>query len=100
MAFHYMGTGTGNVGRLDQPDGSYHTTQWIMFFFIPLIPLKSYRVVSEDAVLSGVPLVYAKRGMVVQPRPMDWPHVRRVYVVVVPLLLAFIALFAWSAHQS
>jgi hypothetical protein len=67
-----------------------------MFFFIPLVPLKSYTVVAEDAVLDGIPLFYAKRQMLVQPRPMDWAHVRRIYTFVVPLVAGLIALLWWG----
>jgi hypothetical protein len=97
MAFNFYGTGTGFVGRLEeQPDGSYKTTEWVMIFFIPLIPLKSVVVVSEAEHLDGVPLVYAKRQMLVQTRPLDWPHIRRIYMGVTPLVAGIIALVVWA----
>jgi hypothetical protein len=94
MAFHYMGTGVGSVGRLEQPDGSYNTTDWVMCLFVPLIPVRSYTVLSEDTSVDGIPLVFAhtKTKMRVRPRPLDWAHVRRVYMVVVPLVAGIVAL--------
>ena len=39
------GFGTKLYGRRDQKwDGSFWTTKWVVFFWIPLIPLRSYRI--------------------------------------------------------
>lgn len=39
------GFGTKIYGKRDfEPDGSFLTTKWVVFFWIPLVPLKSLRV--------------------------------------------------------
>lgn len=41
----YNGFGTGIYGKRDfSPDGSFVTTQWIILFWLPIIPIKSMRV--------------------------------------------------------
>jgi hypothetical protein len=47
MAFTVYGTGTTFIGERDYyaRDGSYVTTEWMVVFFIPLVPLRSLRVV-------------------------------------------------------
>jgi hypothetical protein len=102
MAASFMGCGTGTVGRLEQPDGSYHTTEWFMILFFPLIPLKSYRVISESKTLRGVPLVYASQQttMRVEQRRMDWPHVWRVYRGLCIFAAVIAGLFVWGHYAS
>ncbi len=44
------GIGTKFYGQRDfSPDGSYITTEWFVFIYIPLIPLKSLRVRYQGA---------------------------------------------------
>ena len=47
--FTLNGCGTGLYGKRDQaPDGSYVATYFICLLFIPVFPLKAYRVRTED----------------------------------------------------
>jgi hypothetical protein len=42
MAFSVQGIGTAFYGKRDfQPDGSYVTTEWCIFFGLPIWPLRS-----------------------------------------------------------
>ena len=46
MAYTLNGIGTTFYGQRDfQPDGSYLTTEWLVFLYVPLIPIRSLRVV-------------------------------------------------------
>ena len=62
--FTFNGIGTKLYGKAKQDDGSYIATKWIVFLFIPLIPLASYLVLdwqntgilSRDYELIKVPL--------------------------------------------
>jgi hypothetical protein len=48
MAFTLNGTGTTFYGKRDfRADGSHITTEWLAFFYIPLIPIRSLRVISQ-----------------------------------------------------
>jgi hypothetical protein len=43
------GFGTGIYGKRDfHPDGSFLTTKWIIFFWLPIIPLKSMRLLRSS----------------------------------------------------
>lgn len=45
MPASFQGFGTAFVGQRDfWPDGSYITTEWHVYFFVPLIPIRSVRV--------------------------------------------------------
>lgn len=45
MARSFNGMGTRYYGHADkQPDGSYIATEWIIFLYIPLIPIRSFRL--------------------------------------------------------
>ncbi|MGH9699970.1 MAG: hypothetical protein ACRD52_10995 [Candidatus Acidiferrales bacterium] len=56
VARSFNGFGTAVYGKRDfAPDGSYLTTKWAVFFWIPIIPLSSMRVrpVGGSSVLFG-----------------------------------------------
>jgi hypothetical protein len=45
MAFSFQGIGTTFYGERDfHPDGTYITTEWVVFLAVPIIPLRSLRV--------------------------------------------------------
>ena len=45
MAYTLNGTGTTFYGQHDfRADGTYITTEWLAFFYFPLIPIRSLRV--------------------------------------------------------
>lgn len=45
MAYSFQGFGTTFYGKRDfRPDGTYITTEWIILFALPVIPLRSMRV--------------------------------------------------------
>jgi hypothetical protein len=45
MPYTFNGCGTSYYGQRDRAeDGSYITTEWVTFVYIPLLPIRSYRV--------------------------------------------------------
>ena len=49
MPFTLNGIGTTLYGARDfQPDGSYITTEWFVFIYVPVAPLKSMRILRPD----------------------------------------------------
>jgi hypothetical protein len=49
MPFTFHGIGTANYGERDYwPDGSYVTTEWIVFAFVPISPILSKRLTSTN----------------------------------------------------
>ncbi|PPT08370.1 hypothetical protein CKA32_005054 [Geitlerinema sp. FC II] len=54
MPFSINGIGTTYYGRrYFLPDDSYVTTEWVIFLYFPIVPLRSLRLRS-DSTLSGV----------------------------------------------
>jgi hypothetical protein len=46
----FNGIGTKLYGSMEHgPDGSYITTKWIVIFYLPIIPIGSYRVIEEGS---------------------------------------------------
>jgi hypothetical protein len=82
MAFALSGFGTRYFGTRWQPDGTYITTKWTVFFYVPLIPLGSVRVL-EGALGGHNPFALGSSS---------------AKVVVVPLDLGMVAsTYAWEA---
>jgi hypothetical protein len=76
------GTGTMYYGHREiGPDGSYATTKWITFAWIPLVPLKSYRVLPHGQGQNF--LVYHSQKYSVPQVPLNGEQVRNVYGVTV-----------------
>jgi hypothetical protein len=76
------GTGTMYYGHREiDPDGSYVTTEWITFAWIPLVPLKSYRVLPHGQGQNF--LVYQSQGYSVRQVPVNGEQIRNVYGVAV-----------------
>ena|SRR2546422_4700529 len=82
MAFTLQGIGTTFYGRRDfREDGTYTTTEWVVFFFIPIIPLRSMRV--QDRGSKGFASLYQKQDYAVYEKSFpNWKQVLYVYLYV------------------
>jgi len=80
MAFTLQGIGTTFYGQRDfREDGSYITTEWVVFLFIPVIPLRSLRVWEQDSEAIGA--IYSKTNYAVLEKSLpNWKQVLCVYV--------------------
>lgn len=93
MPFTFNGIGTKYYGKREKAeDGSYVTTNWIVFLYVPLIPLGSYRVrpLGEGKHLA----VYDSQQYAVQRVPLNWRQVLNVYAVPAGVILGLFALAA------
>jgi hypothetical protein len=98
MPHTFNGCGTRFVGSRDRgPDGSYITTNWISFIYVPLIPLASYRVLPTGKSTNVV--VHRSQEYLTKRVPLCWPQVRNVYVVVGPILLV-VLYFSWPSIKD
>jgi hypothetical protein len=89
------GFGTGFVGRTDRrPDGSYITTEWLILAFLPVFPLRSYRVWRNRARDLNL-VVYQSEAYFVQPVPVCKRQVAKMYgiLVAVPAVTLAVVLF-------
>ena len=95
MPSSFNGTGTMYYGQRESgPDGSYVTTEWITVAWIPLIPLKSYRVLPNGDGKNFV--VYQSKDYSVRQVPLNGEQIRNVYgvaVVVVGIVVSLVHFF-------
>jgi hypothetical protein len=94
MAFHFNGFGTMHIGRRDyRADGSYITTEFLIIGYIPICPLRSFRLFSpEHFRRSGL---YSSKGtLVVEELPTDGRQARCVYGMGA-LFVVWTAFLAW-----
>jgi len=88
MPYSVNGIGTKYYGHADrQPDNSYIATLWIVLLFIPLIPLRSYRL--KEVSSSGHRTQY--QGYRV---PLNFWQVARIYCAALAILAAIVLAFA------
>lgn len=83
------GTGTMYYGSaLPEPDGSYIATEWITFFWLPILPLGSKRVwyQKEKRAYFGNQTVTTFK---VAKVPLYLPHIYKGYAITLPLVLFF-----------
>lgn len=80
MPYTINGCGTEYYGRRDQEsDGSYITTEWIVFLFLPLMPIGSYRVqLLKSEMMNSEYSVWKV--------PLQWRQILNVYLADMLLL--------------
>ena len=97
MALSFNGFGTTYYGyALQEPDGSYVVTEWIIVLFLPIIPLRSKRVweiqktkfpwwkFNTEDIGAG-----SKQSYKTTPVPLYIPHVIKGYAATIILLGLF-----------
>ncbi len=70
-------------------DGSYITTEWVVLFFVPIVPLRSFRVTKTTRSGGMNAFVYSKQGYLARKLPLQLKQVFSVY----GFLISFIGLF-------
>lgn len=94
MPWSFNGCGTRLYGNREQgDDGSFVTTEWITLVYLPIIPIRSFRVLPEGKGTNAI--VYSSRNYRMRRVPLARTQVRNIYLVVAPIL-AVILLFSWS----
>ena len=86
MPYSVNGFGTKYYGhRESAEDGSYITTLWITALFVPIVPLRSYRVLPVG---KGTNLViHQRQNYRVLRVPLCWEQVWNVYLIGAPILV-------------
>jgi hypothetical protein len=86
------GTGTHFYGDRERDvGGTYVTTKWVVLFWVPLIPLSSWRVyMLDDARVDYIIDESSRTSQAMQATqvPLNWKQVLNVYLVTIPLVLA------------
>lgn len=90
MAFSLNGCGTSYRGVRYLPDGSYITTIWITALWIPIIPLRSVRVLNEEERWGGAAFNGRKFSSV--PAPLDFRTISQAYAIGIGAIVAMVFL--------
>lgn len=86
MPFSLNGCGTKYYGSRDvAEDGSYITTLWITFVWVPIIPLASYRILPTGKGFNAG--IVANQSYVGRREPFQWRQVGNVYLFALPFLV-------------
>jgi hypothetical protein len=79
------GVGTNLLGCRDlRPDGSFVTTKFYCFFYLPLVPTSSWRVLPTPG-SSQLPFV-RRKFVWAKKLPMQWQQVFSVYLAAVAVV--------------
>ncbi len=93
MAFTFQGIGTTFYGQRGfRADGSYITTEWIVLCYIPVVPMRSLRVLAKGSESLGA-LYHKQNYAVLEERQLSWKQVLCTYFYVVSYLFWCIGLF-------
>jgi len=98
MPYTFNGCGTRYYGERERAeDGSYITTEWITFVYVPLLPIRSYRVLPVGKGTNI--LIHRSQSYQTMRVPLCWTQVRDVYLVISPIVLLLVY-FNWSDIQT
>jgi hypothetical protein len=98
MPFTFNGCGTRYYGRRDRgPDGSFVTTEWITFVYLPLFPIRSMSVLPQGKSTNLV--IYHSQEFQSGRVPLSWVQIRNVYLIMFPIF-AVILYFSWGDLRS
>lgn len=94
MPFTWNGCGTRYCGKREVgADGSYITTEWVTLVWVPLVPLRSFRVLPTG---KGFNIgIAANQGYMSARVPLHWIQVRNVYLIALPFIV-LIAIFSYG----
>jgi len=98
MPYAFNGCGTRFYGERERgEDGSYITTEWITFVYLPLLPIRSYRVLPVGKGTNII--IHSSQNYQTRRVPLCWAQVRNVYLVISPIIL-LVPYFNWSDIHS
>lgn len=101
MAFSFQGIGTTFYGARDfHSDGSYITTEWFVFLAVPIIPVRSLRVIYQGPSENQVPIGigFKDNYAVLEETSPNQKQVLCVYLFAAFYILWCAGLFAYGAR--
>ncbi|MEL7051930.1 MAG: hypothetical protein AAGM45_09095 [Cyanobacteria bacterium J06588_5] len=100
MPFTYKGIGTTYYGKRDvAEDGSYITTEWVVFVYLPILPLRSYRVRPAGSG-TGAGIFYRSQQYMVKKVDYCWPQIRNAYLVTGAIAATALGAYAIAEHAE
>lgn len=96
MPTNVKGVGTIYYGQAEiRPDASFVTTEWIILFSIPLIPLRSFRVRRNRKADVEALVVHSTGYVVLEQLPLQWAQIFKTWLFVLVCGLWW-AVLVWS----
>jgi len=94
MPYTLNGIGTMYYGSREKGrDGSYVTTEWVTLWWIPLLPIRSFRVLEQGSSSHWFVIAsHSSSSYLARRVPLNWAQVRNVYEVVALLVGGITAL--------
>lgn len=96
MALTVNMIGTTYYGMRILPDGTYITTKWFVFIYVPIIPVASVRVLEASPPHGGVG--FYGQSMTVQRVPLDKGMVFKMYAWMVAIVAFGIIVAPWMSR--
>jgi len=79
MAFTFNGIGTTYYGKRDKgPDGSYITTEWFVFVYLPILPLRSLHVLQNGNDTNYI--FYSSQGFYARAVQLNKKQILNIYL--------------------
>jgi hypothetical protein len=97
MPSSFNGIGTTYYGQREfHADGTYLTTEWFIFFAIPVVPLRSIRLSYEGPGKRKIPIGFEsiEKYLIYERVPLSWKQVLNTYTFFL-FLAAWVAVMAW-----
>jgi hypothetical protein len=95
MAFAFNGIGTTFYGKDDyRPDGSFVTTEWAVIFYVPLIPLRSHRVIRNPKGDLNVAVYHRTGYQILEKLPLQWKQITAIWVGLLLTVAWLVGMFA------
>ncbi|HAF28652.1 MAG TPA: hypothetical protein DCG75_06350 [Bacteroidales bacterium] len=79
-----------------QADSSFITTQWFTIFYIPILPIQSYRVIkgAESSKFGGVYITSTSNYIILEKLKLERSHLIRAYVFVLSFIIIIASIFS------
>jgi hypothetical protein len=93
MAFTLNGIGTTYYGKREgSSDGSYITTEWFVFLYLPLYPIRSLRIIPRGIYKNYI--FYSSEGFYSYKVPLNIKQIRNIYLGTYGIIGAVILLIS------
>lgn len=88
VARSFNGFGTAIYGKRDfLQDGSFVTTKWIIFFWIPIVPIGSMRLRTLGPARSSFPIGFSTSYQICSEEKLHWKQALSVYAIMAVAIL-------------
>ena len=95
MPLNFNGIGTKYYGHAEESDsGSYTATEWIIFLWLPIFPLRTWRVSRRRKGMDT--FLFSNAKFLVRPLPLSLRQVALGYLATIMVIAAPIAFWLFT----